>query len=152
MSLNFSTGLRTGMLNSTGVKEAFTNGIIYLYSGVQPVTADAAITGTLLGKVTVDAGAFAFGAATNGLNFDTAVAGVLAKAVAENWQCVCTAAGTIGWFRMMGNATDALGVSTTLARIDGDAAVSGADLNIPTLAVIIGTPITIDVFTFDLPA
>jgi hypothetical protein len=152
MSLKLSTGLRTGMLNATGFKEAFADGVIYVYSGAQPATADAAIQGTLLGKVTVNAGAFAFGSPTNGLEFDAPAAGVVSKAVAEVWQMVGIAAGTAGWFRLMGNPTDALGSSTSLPRMDGSVATSGGDLTLPTVTIAIGTPITIDTFQFTLPA
>ena len=152
MSLKLSTGLRTGMLNTVGLKEAMTDGVIYIYSGAQPLTADAAVTGTLLGKVTLAAGAFAFGAATNGLEFDAAVSAVISKAAAEAWQMVGIAAGTAGWFRMMGNTSDALGVSTTLSRIDGSVAISGGDLNLANITIAIGTPVTVDVFQFTFPA
>lgn len=152
MSVKLSTGLRQAMLGSIGMDVAFTNGVMYIYSGPQPANADAAVSGTLLGKVSVGAGAFAFGTATYGLNFDAPVLGVLSKAAAEAWQMVATAAGTAGWFRLMGNATDALGSSTTLVRLDGAIATAGSDLNIPNIEFIIGTPVTIDVFAFTLPA
>jgi len=33
MSVQLSTGLRNGMLNATGFTTAFTNGVLYIYSG-----------------------------------------------------------------------------------------------------------------------
>lgn len=152
MSVQLSTGLRQDMLNATGMKGAFANGVMYIYSGPQPVNADSAVQGTLLGIVTVSAGAFTFGVATNGLNFDAPVAGVLSKAAAEAWQMVGIAAGTAGWFRLMGNATDSLGASTTLPRLDGSIATSGADLNLSNVTIAVGTPVTVDVFQYTLPA
>lgn len=151
MSLKFSTGLRNGMLNATGLKEAFTNGVMYLYSGPQPANADAAVQGTLLAIVTEGAGSFSFGTSTNGLNFDAPVLNVIEKAAGEDWQAACIAAGTIGWFRLMGNATDSLGSSTSLKRIDGSVGISGADLNQPYTTVVEGTPITITEFQITLP-
>ena len=80
MALELSTGLRSGMLNSTGIKEAFANGTIFVYNGPQPINADAAVQGTLLGQVTLNGGAFTFGTSTNGINFDAPVLNVVSKA------------------------------------------------------------------------
>lgn len=147
-----SSGLRNKMLGSVGFDAAFADGVIYIYSGPQPANADAAISGTLLAKVTKDHAAFSFGTATNGLNFDSPTLSVITKAAAENWQAIAIAAGQAGWGRLMGNASDALGSSTTLPRMDFSIATSGADLNLPTIDFVIGTPITIDTFTLTLPA
>jgi len=152
MSLKLSTGLRNGMLNATGFKEAFTAGVMYIYSGPQPVNADAAIQGTLLGIVSLNAGSFSFGSPTNGLNFDAPANGVISKAAAETWKMIGIAASTAGWFRLMGNPSDNLASSNTLPRLDGSVAISGGDLNLSTVAIVIGTPVTIDVFQFTLPA
>lgn len=152
MTVKFSTGLRDGMLNSTGVKEAFTNGTLHIYSGPQPATADAAVTGTLLLKITESGGTFTPGATANGINFGAPSGGVIAKATAETWTGTGATAGTAGWFRLMGNATDAGGTSTALPRIDGTVATSGGDLNLVSTTIASGTPITIDTFALTLPA
>ena len=146
MALKFSTGIRDGMLDSTGITEALNDGIIHIYSGSQPTSADDAVQGTLLGKVTVDGGAWTPGSPTNGLGFDTPVNGTLSKAAAENWLFNGIVDGTAGWFRFMGNAADALGSSTTLPRIDGSIATYGADLNLSNVSIVTGAPNTIDVF------
>ena len=153
MSISLSTHLRNSMLGTVGFDGAFTNGIMELYSGPQPTNADAAVQGTLLGRVTVGAGAFTPGSATNGLNFDAPSGGVIAKAAAEAWQTLGIAIGTVGWFRLKGNATDAgSGSDTTHARMDGTVAISGGDLNLSNISFIVGTPVTVDVFQFTLPA
>jgi hypothetical protein len=139
------------MLNASGFKELFTNGVLHIYAGPQPINADSGVQGVLLGKVTVGAGAFTPGTATNGLNFGAPTGGVIAKAAGEVWQMVGIAAGTAGWFRLMGNPVDDLASSTTLSRMDGSIANSGGDLNLSTVTVAIGTPITIDIFQFTLP-
>lgn len=146
MALRFSTGLRNGILNSTGIKEAMTDGVIRIYSGAQPATADSAVTGTLLLEVTVNGGAFAHGSPTNGLEFDAPAAGVLGKASAETWRGTGLANGTAGWFRFCANPTDSGGISTTLARIDGSVARTGGDLNLSNVNIVVGVPNTIDVF------
>jgi len=158
MTVRLSTGARTKMANAFGVASGqgsagmFNAGVIYIYSGPQPLTADTAVSGTLLGIVTKDAGAFAFGASTNGLVFDAPAAGVISKAAADTWKFVGIAAGTAGWFRLMGNATDALGTSTTLPRLDGSIGTSGADLNLSNIAIVVGAPTTIDTFSYTIPA
>lgn len=151
MTVALSTGLRNGMLNATGMKEAFTNGVLYIYSGPQPATADAAVQGTLLMKITKASGAFSFGSATNGLNLGSPSAGVVAKDT-DVWSGVGIAVGTAGWFRLMGNTSDDLGSSTTLARMDGSIGTVGADLNLVSTSIAVGTPLTIDVFQYTLPA
>jgi hypothetical protein len=139
------------MLNNSGFKEQFTNSVIYVFTGPPPANADAAVQGTQLGRITVNAGAFSFGSPTSGLNFGNPADAVVAKATAENWQMVGTAAGTAGWFRLMGNAFDDLAASVILPRFDGSIALSGGDLNLSTITIAIGTPVTVDVFQFGLP-
>jgi hypothetical protein len=150
--MKLSTGLRNKLAGTTGFGTTFNDGVIYIYSGPPPLTADAAPTGTLLGIVTVDGGAFVFGAPGNGLGFDAPVNGVVSKAAAENWKFTGIADGVAGWFRLMGNALDNLGISTTLPRLDGTIAVSGADMNLSNINIVTGAPNTIDVFQFTVPA
>jgi len=152
MAVRFSTGLRDAMLGSIGLDAAFTNGVIYIYSGAQPATADSAAAGTLLGVVTVDALAFVHGAATNGLNFDAPVAGTIAKAVSENWKFNGITAGTAGWFRFAGNPNDDGSASTTLSRIDGTVAKTGGDMTLSNTAIVVAAPNTVDVFQLTMAA
>lgn len=152
MTIKLSTGLRTALAGTTGFGAAFEKGVIHIYSGPQPVSADAPVTGTLLGVVTGGAGAFAFGSPTNGLEFGAADAGAVQKSADQEWKFKGIANGTAGWFRLMGNASDALGNSAVLPRLDGSVGTSGADLNLSNIAVTTGTPATIDVFSFGIPA
>lgn len=153
MSIQLSTATRNAMTGTTGFKGAHDHGVIEIYTGPQPVNADAAVQGTLLGTFTLDAGAFTPGSNTNGLTFDAPVAGVVSKAAAENWQLVATAAGAAGWFRLKGNAVDAgSGGDSTHYRMDGSIGVSGADMNLANITFEVGTPVTCDVFQFTLPA
>ena len=152
MTIKLSTGLRTAMAGTTGFGATFEKGVIHIYSGPQPVTADAAASGTLLGIVTGGAGAFAFGSPTNGLEFAAPLAGGVAKSESQEWKFKGIANGTAGWFRLMGNASDALGNSSVSPRLDGSVGTSGADLSLSNIAVTVGTPATIDVFLFTIPA
>ena len=151
MTIRLSTGLRNLLASSAGFSGAFANGVIYIYSGTQPTTPDAAATGTLLGVVTANGLPFAFGATTNGLNFDAPIGGVVSKNAAVPWCYTGLASGTAGWFRLMGNASDNLGASTTLSRMDGSLSTTGADLNMSNTSLAVGTPGTIDVFQFTIP-
>ena len=90
--LRLSTQLRTNLAGAIGFGTTFANGVIEVYSGAQPATADAAVTGTLLGTVTLGSGAFTPGVATNGLTFAAAAAGAVAKTGV--WSFNGVAAGT----------------------------------------------------------
>jgi hypothetical protein len=158
MTVRISTFARTKLADAFGAPSGqgsvgmFDHGVMYIYSGPQPLSANDAVAGTLLGIVTKASGAFSFGAATNGLVFAASAAGVSAKST-DVWSFNGIADGTAGWFRLMGNANDALGGSnTTNARLDGSVGTSGADLNLSNIAVVTGAPNTIDVFSFTIPA
>ena len=56
MTLRFSTGLRNNLAGNKGFASTFAKGSILIYSGTQPATADSAVTGTLLGTVTLASG------------------------------------------------------------------------------------------------
>lgn len=150
MTVRLSTKLRDNLAGTTGFASTFANGVIEIYSGAQPATADSAVTGTLLGTVTLASGAFTPGVSTNGLTFAAASGGAVSKSGV--WSFNGIAAGTAGWFRLKGNAVDAGGISTVLPRLDGSIAVSGADMNLSNITIAIGAPNTIDTFTWTQPA
>mgnify|MGYP003515118235 FL=1 len=148
MTVRLSTGLRDKLLNggaSGGLKNALSLGFIAIYSGPQPLTADSAASGTLLGTVSV-------GGAGVGLTFGNSVSGTIAKTPAEDWKFTGLVDGTAGWFRFYPAAGNPALSSATEARIDGSIASSGGDLNISNIAVKIGVPSTVDVFQFTMPA
>lgn len=148
MTVRLSTGLRNKMNDggaSGGIKGALNLGFINIYSGPQPLTADAAATGTLLGTVSVNAGG-------TGLTFDASVGGTISKAAAETWKFLGLAAGTAGWFRFYPAAGNPANNSSTEARLDGSCGSSGADMNLTNIAITVGAPNTVDVFQFTMPA
>lgn len=57
MTLRYSTGFRNHLAGGGSFKNAFQNGRIEIYTGSQPATADAAVTGTLLCTITNNNGA-----------------------------------------------------------------------------------------------
>jgi hypothetical protein len=160
MALKFSTGLKNQLFGA--IKGAVTttasleHGVIYIYSGSQPATADAAATGTLLMIATVGSGAFAHGTATNGLDFAAPAAGVMTKDTGEVWSGVGLAAAgtgtTAGWFRHSGNPADNQGISTTLPRIDGRISTSGAEMSLSNMTIVSGASNTVDTYQLSWPA
>lgn len=57
MTIRYSTGARTAFCGTKGFSAIFNQGSINIYSGTQPTTADSAVTGTLLGTVSISSGA-----------------------------------------------------------------------------------------------
>lgn len=53
MTIRLSTGFRNKLVSSTGFAACFAGGVIDVYSGTQPAGADSAVTGTLLGRVSI---------------------------------------------------------------------------------------------------
>lgn len=255
MTLRLSTGARNGLANGMGFGGLFNRGTLEIRTGTQPVTADAAVTGTLLGTVTAASAALTketpasgtvvitggstsvatltvgtfniipdgavpyntstaqtasdlcdainrngiyqasvsgstvtltprpgVGAAHNGLTVTSTgsvtatygggtisggvapvngliwtppSAGVISKLATQIWSFAGVAAGTAGWFRLVASAADAgalLSAAPWLARMDGSIGTSGADLNLSNIVIGIGSPVTIDTFSFTIPA
>lgn len=154
MTTRFSTGLINDMYGENGVetgagglKYCLKNGIIHCYSGAQPASANDAPSGTYLGYITKDGGAWAAGSPTNGLQFDSPAGGSISKAAAQTWKFVGVAAGTIGWARFKGNAADNDLSSTTLPRIDFSVGTTSGDMKIASVSSTVGGTITVDTFT-----
>jgi len=150
MTIRLSTALRTNIAGTIGFAATFTNGIIEIRTGTQPASADAAATGTLLGVVTLNSNEFTPGTPTNGLTFAAAANGAVTKSGV--WSFNGVASGTAGWWRFKGNAYDDNLASTTLPRMDGNIATSGADMGLSNLSIVIGAPTTIDGFSWTQPA
>lgn len=56
MTMRLSTGLRNFLNKQGGIDDALRNGVIEIYSGAQPSSADAAPTGTLLAVISTNSG------------------------------------------------------------------------------------------------
>ena len=137
---------------AAAIRTAYANGVLAIFGGgTPPATADAAETGTLLCLITESGGAFTGGVATNGLNFDAPVGGVLSKAAAETWKGNgLSAAGTgttATHFRFYANAY-VTGPSTTAVRFDGAISTSStAELQMTNPVVVEGYPVEVGTFT-----
>lgn len=148
MAFRYSTKLFDEMLGA--IKTQLADGVIYLYSGTQPSSADAAVTGTLIATATVSGGAWSAGSATNGLEFGTVASATMDKAAAEEWKFTCTTAGTIGYGRFVGNAADNGAQSTTLPRIDFSVGVTSGDMRMSKVTYALGETGVIQEFKIPL--
>jgi hypothetical protein len=131
--------------------ELLRNGIIEIYTGTQPSSADSAESGTKLLRITLSSGAFTPGSPTNGLNFATAVSGVASKESGETWSGAGITDGTAGWFRFYDNSYTT-GASTTAVRYDGVCGVGSGELRMSSLTVATSATTTIDTGSLTQPA
>ena len=130
MSIKISSGLRDHVLATGSFAAGVNGGIIKIYSGTVPATADAALSGnTLLATISNNM-------AGTGINMAaTSSAGVLPKAVAEVWKGLITTSGTATFYRFLPIAgTETL--STTEKRLQGTVATVGGDLNFSSTAFV----------------
>lgn len=146
MALRLSTGARTGLAGTYGLKGLFNGGYLDIYTGSQPASADYAETGSKLVRVTLNSGDLA----TAGLTFGTAAAGVLPKS-ASVWSGVIALAGIAGYFRLYGTGGTS-GSSASEVRIDGNVGVSGSDLVLANTNLVLSSTFTVDTFSLEVPA
>lgn len=126
--IRMSTGLRDAVVSNYGVAAMLTGGLIKLYSGSQPSSADAPASGTLLGAVTQNG--YAIGSGNEGLVLTFGpVAGQVVNF--EDWVFKGLGAGEIGWWRFEGPEESEIdeGDPYSIVRLDGDR--SDAILNLP---------------------
>jgi hypothetical protein len=143
MALKLSTGLRDGMLDTAPFKTLLDASRLKIYSGAGPATADD-IEGTELVSIGSDH------ADTHCHFLAAAVSGVLSKD-ANAWAGVAGATGTASYFRLVVNTDDGT-LSTTQIRMQGTIGTSGADLNMSSVAIVLGATQTIDTFDLTMPA
>lgn len=147
MALKLSTGLRGYILTTGGLKAGIDGGVIRVYDGAVPATADAALSGnnllcTISNNMT-----------GSGITMATASsAGILGKNNAEVWKGLIALSGTATFYRHSG-LTDAGGDSTTERRLQGAVATAGAELNFSSTAFVANTVNTksIDSYNVILP-
>lgn len=155
MGTEVSTGYAARVaLGPESFDSVFRDGCIELRSGPQPLSADAAVSGVLLARITRDGGAWTAGDPTNGLRFQRA-GRYVAKDPAHRWRLVGVAAGTVGWMRLLPNPPDPGTTSYTAPRVDGTVGLvdSLGDVQfwLPTLSISSGTEIEITQFWYAVP-
>jgi len=154
MAERLSTGLRNEMVGPGGksMADALEYGVIRIYTGSQPATADLAETGTLLVEITLASAASTDPMTSgNGLTFAAAAAGSSPKTVAEVWSGVAEASGTAGWFRFYDLDYDT-GDSSAAIRFDGSIATSGSDMDMVNTTITSGGTTTLDSGSITVPA
>jgi len=151
MALKLSTGLRDALLGTDSLKGILDYGVIKIFGGTPPSTADGDdTTFTLLVEITTDGLDVTPGATTNGLVFAAPSGGTIAKS-ADNWSGAAVATGTASWFRLYDNDVN-MGSSSTAARLQGTVGTYGADMLVSSTNVVGGATITVDSFNMTLPA
>ena len=136
--------------NRGSLQELLLDGIIHIFSGTQPASADAVEGCTKLLEITILSGAFTPGAAGNGLEIAGPIEGVIGINDGEVWSGVGIVDGTAGWFRFYSNAED-IGADPSAVRLDGICGTSNAQLNMSSLLVSEGATTTIDSFIITMP-
>ncbi|MBA3015335.1 MAG: hypothetical protein KKD63_11075 [Proteobacteria bacterium] len=152
--VDMASGATVTVIASSGgsIAGIFRNGVIRLYTGSQPASADAGETGTLLCEISLNSLAHVTGASvTNGINFGQASAGVIGKNIGETWSGVNINSGVAGWFRFYDN-NKTTGLTTTAIRFDGSAATSGGQLKLSSTNLVSGVTTTVDGVTISMPA
>lgn len=121
MPVKTSTGLAAHLAVTGSLKAAFDGGLIRVYDGTPPNSADDAVVGNLLWTISVNGDG-------TGLTFDsTPVGRALVKPDAAVWGGA-TAAGTPTYYRLVA-AGDTGASSTTQKRVQGTVgSVAGVDL------------------------
>lgn len=147
MTFKVSTGLRNHMLVTGSVKSALDNGVIKIYGGVVPASADDAVvqanspllcvisnnstaTGITLGAVAAD--------------------GVITKNTGEVWSGVNVATGTPTFYRHVA-AADTNASSSSEKRVQGEIALLGKEFDISSLSLTAGATQTIDFYNIAIP-
>jgi hypothetical protein len=149
--INMSTNFRERILGDESFGDIFNQGRVLFYSGAQPASADAAVTGTLLAQITLDGLPWSANGSDGGLIF-AANGVVYGKPAAATWKLLGEASGTIGWFRLVGASQDTGDLSYNAPRIDGAVGSAGAiDFYLASAVVTAATELEVQQFDFTLP-
>lgn len=118
MSLMCSTAFRSRILGPESFDDIIGGGCIRIFEGTQPASADDPEQGTLLGIAALSGQTWVPGTTTAGIRWVQVGSWVQPEPGAPIAIAV-SAAGTAGWFRLVGNGADAGLSSLDLPRIDG---------------------------------
>ena len=130
MANNLKLGKAAANVAADALCALLNGGVLRLYTGIQPVTADTALAdNTLLAELVF--GSPAFDVATEGV--------ATAHAITKDGDAAAT--GTATWFR----AVQSDGITTVF---DGSVGVSGSDVNMPTTSIVQHAEIVVTAMTF----
>lgn len=142
--IKISTGLVDAMMNDVGATAALNSADLELriFSGPEPLNADAAITNeTLLVAIQVNGG--------GGMQFAFAGEGTIMKDIDQSWLGNVVATGTPTYYRLCPMSDDNT-ASTTAVRVQGSVGTTG-DLKLGTTTLATGNPQSIDFYQLRLP-
>lgn len=129
MAVKYSTTLRNAQLDViSGASGVGGSGKLRIYSGTRPANVAAAITGTLLAELTLNA------------TFAPAAASGVLTANAITGDTSADASGTATHFRIFKS-------DGTTAVIDGDVGTSGSDLNLTSTSIVATEPVNVTSLT-----
>lgn len=145
MTLKASTGLRNALLDSSDLKTQLDGGLIKVYDGAIPATADDSIGSSTLLLV------YSLNSTGSGISFDTAASsGALSKAPGEVWAGNGVATGTATYYRHVA-VGDTGGASTTEPRLQGGVGVAGAELNLVSTSIVSAVNRVLDYYSVSAP-
>lgn len=146
--VRISTAVQNALLGgSQNLRQIMNFGVIELYSGDAPESADFAPSGTLLARVTRDGEPF-----TPGFNAHTLTLihipalNSLTRNPQQQWVVTPIESGTVGWWRWRNFAPDPGDFSTTHVRVDGDYGEPFSGLSLVDPNLVVGNTQTIEVF------
>lgn len=141
MTLKLSTGLRDALVATGSLKGTLDGMVMRFYDGVVPASADAAITGTMLVEMTLNADG------ATGLTYEAVTgSGYARKTAAEVWSGTVAATGTITHARFCAIADDGT-LSTTAVRLQFERSDMALSVETPTQ----GETYDVDFFNLILP-
>ena len=148
MALKTSTGIRNYMLDTGPARTALNLGFINIYDGLAPFSADDAIgtlgVNNLLCTVSNND-------TVTGLTFEaSAVDGSIDKTTAEVWSGNIDIGGTASFYRHVGSS-DTGALSTTEKRLQGVVGLSGVEMNLADIVLVLDELQVIDFYSIDLP-
>jgi hypothetical protein len=152
MTVRVSTNFKQRILGTESFASIFGGGRVLIYTGGQPDTADHPVQGTLLAQITNGGLPWQPNGAAGGLNF-TLSGSYAVNDPTQSWKLIAEAAGTAGWFRLVGKATDNGQFSPAAPRLDGIIGLSGAvDLRLENILFSVGYTLPVQQFVFTLPS
>ena len=147
MTARISTGLAYNML-AQGMSLVMASGVIEIYDGFQPDTADLAESGNLL--VVITPNSLLFNPSLSQMLFLTSPSGgILSKNTSQTWSGIAVASGYAGWARFYDQAyVHGADTSGLLNRIDFSC--NSGELALSNYNIVAGETIVIDAFSFGL--
>lgn len=147
--LSFSTGLLNSIIGERGFGAALYGGVVRVYSGQRPDSADMAIPEGCVevARITTEGRVFYPGADTENAGLKLKIASARTLENDGRWVLTGRVNGVATWFRWNWAFVDLNLDSTALPRLDGDVSTSSAgDLVLPFLQMIPARTHTLDTF------